>query len=328
MLWNRWDEVVATGDVRDAVRRRFHTIVDAAGLDEDRARDWVVLPRGAQRPCCGSRGPDEPRPGRRPASRSPRRSRTDRTDCPGQRRSGEAGSRHESPRVVVRQRRPRRPLEAQAGSLVSAIDKLAARGTGHRATTLGLEGDEVADTGPRRHLPGGLRLRPGGPRLVERERSARPSARDCSARTSRPRGIDVNEARARGAVADRHGALRRSPRCASRAGLPELAGPQGLRRRRSWVKRFTERRAAGASTSRSSSRARRRPATRSTSMHRPDHGVTVGTMFRALTTEPRAAARCCWGRRAAARGVRQAQAYVDRLSPSPLSCAGVGTAQV
>ena len=43
MLWNRWDEVVASGDVRDAVRRRFHTLVDAAGLDEDRARDWAVL---------------------------------------------------------------------------------------------------------------------------------------------------------------------------------------------------------------------------------------------------------------------------------------------
>jgi streptomycin 6-kinase len=43
MLWNRWDEVVATGDVRDAVRRRFHAIIDTAGLDEDRARDWVVL---------------------------------------------------------------------------------------------------------------------------------------------------------------------------------------------------------------------------------------------------------------------------------------------
>ena len=43
MLWNRWDEVVASGDVRDAVRRRFHTIIDTAGLDEDRARDFVVL---------------------------------------------------------------------------------------------------------------------------------------------------------------------------------------------------------------------------------------------------------------------------------------------
>jgi streptomycin 6-kinase len=43
MLWNRWDELVASGDVRDAVRRRFHTLVDAAGLDEDRARDWVVV---------------------------------------------------------------------------------------------------------------------------------------------------------------------------------------------------------------------------------------------------------------------------------------------
>lgn len=43
LLWNRWDEVVASGDVREAVRRRFHTVVDAAGLDEGRARDWVVV---------------------------------------------------------------------------------------------------------------------------------------------------------------------------------------------------------------------------------------------------------------------------------------------
>jgi streptomycin 6-kinase len=41
MLWNRWDEL---GDnLRDGIRRRFHTLVDAAGLDEDRARDWVVV---------------------------------------------------------------------------------------------------------------------------------------------------------------------------------------------------------------------------------------------------------------------------------------------
>jgi streptomycin 6-kinase len=43
MLWNRWDEVTASGEVRDAVRRRFHTLVDAAALDEGRARDWVVV---------------------------------------------------------------------------------------------------------------------------------------------------------------------------------------------------------------------------------------------------------------------------------------------
>jgi streptomycin 6-kinase len=43
MLWNRWDEMIASGSVRDAVRRRFHTLVDTAGLDERRARDWVVL---------------------------------------------------------------------------------------------------------------------------------------------------------------------------------------------------------------------------------------------------------------------------------------------
>lgn len=44
LLWNRWDELTGTGgSVRDGVRRRFHTVVDAAGLDEDRARSWVVV---------------------------------------------------------------------------------------------------------------------------------------------------------------------------------------------------------------------------------------------------------------------------------------------
>jgi streptomycin 6-kinase len=41
MLWHRWDEL--TGNVRDGVRRRFYTLVDAAGLDEERARAWVVV---------------------------------------------------------------------------------------------------------------------------------------------------------------------------------------------------------------------------------------------------------------------------------------------
>lgn len=41
MLWNRFEEL--EGEVRDGVRRRFHTLVDTAGLDEDRARDWVVV---------------------------------------------------------------------------------------------------------------------------------------------------------------------------------------------------------------------------------------------------------------------------------------------
>ena len=41
LLWNRFEEL--QGDVRGGVRRRFHAIVDVAGLDEDRARDWVVV---------------------------------------------------------------------------------------------------------------------------------------------------------------------------------------------------------------------------------------------------------------------------------------------
>ncbi len=46
MLWNRFAELApaSTGlSVRDGIRRRFHTLVDRAGLDERRARDWVVV---------------------------------------------------------------------------------------------------------------------------------------------------------------------------------------------------------------------------------------------------------------------------------------------
>ena len=41
MLWNRFDELGP--EKRAGVRRRFHTLIDTAGLDEDRARDWVVV---------------------------------------------------------------------------------------------------------------------------------------------------------------------------------------------------------------------------------------------------------------------------------------------
>jgi len=41
MLWDRMDELA--GDIRDGVRRRFYTLVDAAEFDEDRARAWVVV---------------------------------------------------------------------------------------------------------------------------------------------------------------------------------------------------------------------------------------------------------------------------------------------
>ncbi len=45
MLRNRFENHTApgAGSVRDGIRRRFHTLVDVAGLDEDRARDWVVV---------------------------------------------------------------------------------------------------------------------------------------------------------------------------------------------------------------------------------------------------------------------------------------------
>lgn len=44
-LHHRFDDYAAVpGDsVRDGIRRRFHALVDVAGLDEDRARAWVVV---------------------------------------------------------------------------------------------------------------------------------------------------------------------------------------------------------------------------------------------------------------------------------------------
>jgi streptomycin 6-kinase len=41
MLWHRWDEL--SGRIRDGVRNRLSTLVDVAGLDEDRARAWVIV---------------------------------------------------------------------------------------------------------------------------------------------------------------------------------------------------------------------------------------------------------------------------------------------
>jgi streptomycin 6-kinase len=43
LLWNRWEEVTASNKVRAAILDRLLTVVDAAGLDEDRVRDWVVV---------------------------------------------------------------------------------------------------------------------------------------------------------------------------------------------------------------------------------------------------------------------------------------------
>ncbi len=41
MLFNRYEELA--DDVRGGIRRRFRTLVDIAGFDEDRARAWVVV---------------------------------------------------------------------------------------------------------------------------------------------------------------------------------------------------------------------------------------------------------------------------------------------
>lgn len=43
LLWNRWNDLVATGNTGEAIRQRFYTAVDTAGLDERRARDWTIV---------------------------------------------------------------------------------------------------------------------------------------------------------------------------------------------------------------------------------------------------------------------------------------------
>ena len=41
-LWNRWPDVVATGDVPAAVRRRFDLMTEIMGLQRDRAAGWTL----------------------------------------------------------------------------------------------------------------------------------------------------------------------------------------------------------------------------------------------------------------------------------------------
>jgi streptomycin 6-kinase len=41
-LHNRWDEVVATGDVARAVLRRFDLLTEVVGLDRQRATGWTL----------------------------------------------------------------------------------------------------------------------------------------------------------------------------------------------------------------------------------------------------------------------------------------------
>ena len=43
LLWNRWPEAVATGNVREAVRARMFQVADTAGFDRDRVRDWIIV---------------------------------------------------------------------------------------------------------------------------------------------------------------------------------------------------------------------------------------------------------------------------------------------
>ena len=43
LLWNRWDEVLSAESPREALLARMYAVVDAAGLDEERVRAWIVV---------------------------------------------------------------------------------------------------------------------------------------------------------------------------------------------------------------------------------------------------------------------------------------------
>ncbi|RZU13257.1 streptomycin 6-kinase [Kribbella rubisoli] len=41
-VWNRWDDLVATGDVSQAIRDRLDLMLDVTGIDRDRALGWTA----------------------------------------------------------------------------------------------------------------------------------------------------------------------------------------------------------------------------------------------------------------------------------------------
>lgn len=41
-LWNRWDDLMETGDVSAALLRRFDLMTDIMGLDRSRAAAWTL----------------------------------------------------------------------------------------------------------------------------------------------------------------------------------------------------------------------------------------------------------------------------------------------
>jgi streptomycin 6-kinase len=43
LLWNRWQEALRAPSPRSALLDRLYTVVDVAGLDEGRVRDWIVV---------------------------------------------------------------------------------------------------------------------------------------------------------------------------------------------------------------------------------------------------------------------------------------------
>ena len=248
LLWHRWDEL--DGDVRRGVRARFHAAIDAAMLDEDRARDWVVV-RAVLRAAA------DPGPGDRAASRSQNRFRTEPPRCE---------DRVVATVISVNVGTPRDAPYADLGR--SAMDKRPVPGR-VPARTLGLDGDQVGDTqAPRRRRPGGLRLRPRGPRLLGRRARPGDPRTGMFAREPHHPGHRRQRGRGRGALADRHRRVRGREHPDPVQRLQELDGPRRLRQP-GLGQAVRQGRPGRARTCGSSARARSAPATRSRSCTGP-----------------------------------------------------------
>ena len=179
-----------------------------------------------------------------------------------------------------------------AGSLGrTAIDKRPVDGP-VRCATLGLEGDQVAD---HRHH-GGIHqavyaFAQRGPRRVERAARRARSAPGMFGENLTTAGIDVNEA-----VLGEHwrigtALLEHRARCASRATRSRAGWAGRASTTTAWVKRFAAEGRPGPYL-RVLEEGTLQAGDEIVVEHRPEHGVTVSMMFRALMSD-RSCCRCC-----------------------------------
>ena len=213
---------------------------------------------------------------------------------------GLAGSRHECP-DSLRQRR--HAPGGRLGSHRPDVHRPPPGGrSGGRASARPRGRPGLRHPSPRRPGPGGVRLRPRGARPLGRASWARTSATASSARTSRPRASTSMRPRwgsaGGSAPACWRSARSGSPATTSRAGWasPATTTPDGSSGSPPAADRGP--------TSGCWRRASLAAGDAIEVVHRPGHGVSVATMFRALITDHALLPELLRGRRARDRGAR------------------------